>query len=71
MTKRVLNKLTDKQKDTLQTYQNYGKRNKEFNDMEGYTYFMGKISGYAKALKDCDLITEVERMDIVIYYGLD
>ncbi len=70
MTKRALNKLTDIQKDTLLTYQNYFKMSSENGDKISVVAWKNKILGYAEALRDCGQITERERMAIVIYYTL-
>jgi len=70
MTKRALRKLTDTQKDVLDTYRNYYLRAKENENRIDSTAFKNKILGYVEALRDCGQITERERMAVVIYYTM-
>lgn len=70
MTKKTLEKLTDRQKGTLTTFQTYYRLSKDNENRVDEAAWKGRILGYAESIRDSGQITERERMAIVIYYTL-
>lgn len=68
MIKKVLRKLTDKQKESLSSSSLYYEGCQENTDKVATAYWKGKTQGYIDALYDLGQITRVEKELLSLHY---